>query len=217
MASEDAAANPPGQEMKDASVTTWIKRAQADDPIAAQQLWERYVHSLIELARPRLGRIRTVADEEDVVVIAFEKFLRAAKEGRFPKLDDRDDLWQILVLMTEQAAVDQIRQHLAAKRGGGETRGESAFAQGRPADATSQLGMNGVPGNEPTPEFAAMTVERYRQLLDSLGTDELRGIAIAKMDGHSNQEIADRFDLSLRSIERKLNLIRTIWLSEKPR
>jgi DNA-directed RNA polymerase specialized sigma24 family protein len=77
--------------------------------------------------------------------------------------------------------------------------------------------MNGVPGNEPTPEFAAMTVERYRALLDALTTDELREIAIAKMDGHSNQEIADLLDLSPRSIERKLNLIRAIWLGEKLR
>jgi DNA-directed RNA polymerase specialized sigma24 family protein len=190
---------------------------QSDDPIAAQQLWQRYVDRLIALARTRLGRIRTVADEEDVVVMAFEKFLRVAKEGRFPKLDDRDDLWQILVLMTEQVAVDEIRHRLAIKRGGGDIRGESAMAAGAPADASSLMGMNGVPGREPTPEFAALAVERYRELLAALQTDELREIAVAKMHGSSNDEIAASLNLSLRSVERKLNLIRSIWLAEKAR
>ncbi len=170
---------------------------------------------LIVLARARLGRVRTVADEDDVVVIAFEKFLRAAKEGRFPKLDDRDDLWQVLVLLTDQVAIDEIRRHLAAKRGGGEIRGESALAAGMGSNESVQLGMNGVPGREPTPEFAALAIERYRRLLDALKSDELRDVAIAKMDGHSNEEIAENLNLSLRSIERKLSLIRSIWLAER--
>ena len=198
--------------MADESVTTWIKRVQSD-PWAAQQIWQRYVGQLVALARARLRRVHTVADEDDVVVIAFEKFLRAAKAGRFPKLDDREDLWQILVLLTDRVAVDLIRRHLAVKRGGGEVRGESALAGGAVSDQSAQIGMNGVPGPEPTAEFAAMAVEQYRRLLDALKSDELRSIAIAKMDGHSNEEIAAELDLSLRSIERKLGLIRSIWLA----
>lgn len=203
--------------MTDASVTTWIKRIQSDDPVAAQHLWQRYVNRLITLARARLGRIRRVADEEDIVIVAFEKFLRAAKERRFPKLDDRNDLWQILVIMTEQAAVDEVRHQLASKRGGGEVRGESALGHGTAPGETGHVGLNDVPGREPTPEFAALTMERYRELLDALKSDELRDIAVAKMDGHSNLAIAELFDLSPRSVERKLNLIRTIWLAERSR
>ncbi len=201
--------------MSDESVTAWIKRVQSNDPRAAQQIWQRYVSQLVALARARLGRIRTVADEDDVVVIAFEKFLRAAQDGRFPKLDDRDDLWQVLVLLTDQVAVDVIRRHLATKRGGGEIRGESALAGEALSGESALLGINGVPGREPTPEFAALAVERYRRLLDALQSDELRDIAIAKMDGHSNDEIAAELNLSLRSIERKLSLIRSIWLAAR--
>lgn len=198
--------------MSDESVTVWIQQVQSKDPIAAQHLWKRYVHRLVELARVRLGSIRRVADEEDVVVTAFEKFLRAAHEGRFPNLSDRNDLWRVLVLLTEQVAIDEIRHQLADKRGGGRVQGESALANGE--FHSSQFGMNGVPGREPTPEFALSAAERYRELLDALKTDELRSIAMAKMDGYSNNEIATQLDLSPRSIERKLNLIRKIWLSE---
>ncbi len=197
--------------MTDASVTTWIQRVRANDPVAAQHLWERYVQRLVQLARSKLGHIRTVADEEDVVVVAFEKFLRAVDQSRFPKLSDRNDLWQILVLLTEQTAVDQIRIQIAEKRGGGEVRGESALWK-RNNGSSSQVGMTAVEGREPTPEFAAIAAERYRELLDALEDDELRDITIAKMDGYSNQEIAEQFGIGLRSVERKLNRIRTIWL-----
>ena len=196
--------------MTDASVTTWIRRIHASDPVAAQHLWERYVQRLVQLARSKLGHIRTVADEEDVVVVAFEKFLRAVDQSRFPKLSDRNDLWQVLVLLTEQTAIDQIRSQLADKRGGGEVRGESALWK-RNAEPSSQVGMTLVEGREPTPEFATLAAERFRELLDALEDDELHNIAIAKMDGYSNHEIAERFDIGLRSVERKLNRIRTIW------
>jgi DNA-directed RNA polymerase specialized sigma24 family protein len=198
--------------MPDESVTTWIQQVQSKDPVAAQHLWKRYVHRLVQLARARLGRMRRVSDEEDVVVIAFEKFLRAAKDGLFPNLSDRNDLWRVLVLLTEQAAVDVIRHQLADKRGGGTVQGESAIANAK--HDPSQFGINGVPGREPTPEFALAAAERYRELLTALTTDELRNIAMAKMDGYSNNEIAKQLDLSPRSIERKLNLIRKIWISE---
>ena len=35
-----------------------------------------------------------LADEEDVALSAFDSFCRGAEQGRFPRLDDRDDLWQ---------------------------------------------------------------------------------------------------------------------------
>jgi DNA-directed RNA polymerase specialized sigma24 family protein len=198
--------------MTDESVSAWIQQLHANDSVAAQKLWQRYVRRLIELARARLGSLRRVSDEEDVVVTAFEKFLRATAEGRFPELANRNDLWRILVLLTEQTAVDEIRHQLASKRGGGTVQGESALLN---RNDSSQLGINGVPGREPTPEFAAAAAERYRELLHALATDELRSIAIAKMDGHSTAEIAAHLQLSERTIERKLNLIRQIWLNEK--
>ena len=37
---------------------------------------------------------------EDVVVDAFDSLCRGVQAGRFPNLDDRDDLWQVLMLLT---------------------------------------------------------------------------------------------------------------------
>jgi DNA-directed RNA polymerase specialized sigma24 family protein len=48
-------------------------------------------------------------------------------------------------------------------------------------------------------------------LLDRLGDDELRQIALWRLMGYSNREIADMKGCSERTIERKLELIRAIW------
>lgn len=47
-----------------------------------------------------------VADEEDVVAVAFASFCRGIAANRFAVLDDRDDLWQVLVVLTERKAVE---------------------------------------------------------------------------------------------------------------
>ena len=81
------------------------------DSYAAQKLWERYLDRLVRLARRKLGGApRRAADEEDVAIAAFANFYRGVEAGRFSKLDDRDDLWQLLIVLTERNAIDQIRR-----------------------------------------------------------------------------------------------------------
>jgi len=113
------------------SVTLWIERLKAggeQTQQAAQKVWERYYPALLRLARRNLGNASVrVADEEDVVVNAFERFFRAAGEGRFPRLEDRDDLWQILLMLTERAASNQRRDGARQKRGGGAVRGKGGI------------------------------------------------------------------------------------------
>src|SRR5262245_12939433 len=87
----------------DHSISQWIIHLQASDPRAAQQFWDRFIDRLLRLARRKLGRLpRRAADEEDVAVSVFAAALQGISEGRFSKLDDRHDLWQILVMLTER-------------------------------------------------------------------------------------------------------------------
>ena len=69
-------------------------------------------------------------------------------------------------------------------------------------------------GNEPTPEFAAQVAEECQRLLDRLGDAGLREVALMKMEGHTNEEIAAQLNCGLRSVERKLRLIRGVWEQE---
>ena len=64
---------------------------------------------------------------------------------------------------------------------------------------------------EPSPEFAAECADQFRCLLDQLRHEDLRQIALLKMEGYTNQEIAARLDRGVATIERKLRTIRDIW------
>jgi DNA-directed RNA polymerase specialized sigma24 family protein len=190
------------------SDSQWLRQLQAGDPAAAQRLWELYFHRLVGLARIKLqGQPRRAADEEDVALSAFASFCRAAEAGRFPKLADRDDLWPLLVTLTERKAFNLVRDQGRQKRGGGNVQGESAFQGG---DSTAS-GINNCAGREPTPEFAAQVAEQCRRLLDILPGEEMRAIAVWKMEGETVPEIAARLSCAPSTIERRLRLIRQIW------
>src|ERR1700677_4012584 len=89
------------------SVTRWISQLKNGDRGAAEALWGAYFHRLVALARDRLrGTPRRAADEEDVALAAFDSFYRRAERGQFPKLEGRNDLWQLLFDITVRTAVD---------------------------------------------------------------------------------------------------------------
>ena len=65
-----------------------------------------------------------------------------------------------------------------------------------------------VIGNDPSPEMVLMMAESFERLLAHLGDGQLREIAVGKLEGFSNGELAERLDCSERTIERRLHLIR---------
>jgi DNA-directed RNA polymerase specialized sigma24 family protein len=195
------------------SVTHWLGRLKAGDQAAAQPLWEAYFRRLVERARRKLaGRPRPAADEEDVALSAFDSFCRGAEHGRFPRLDDRTDLWQLLVVIADRKAVDLVHHERRARRGGGKVLGEGALAGPGSSAADSPLGQ--IAGAEPTPEFAAQVAEECRRLLDRLGDAELRSVALWKMEGYTVEEIAARLGCVPRTVDRRLRLIRDLWQQE---
>jgi DNA-directed RNA polymerase specialized sigma24 family protein len=191
------------------SVTDWIGRLQAGDQTAAQPLWERYFRRLVGLARRQLqGALRGSADEEDVALSAFASFCRAALEGRFPRLADRDDLWRLLFALTLRKAHDLVRDQCRQKRGGSALLG--------PPHNPEEASPEKVLDREPTPEFAAQVAEECQRLLCRLDDAELRSVALWKMEGYTNEEIAQKLGRSDRTVERKLRLIRKAWEEEAP-
>ena len=192
------------------SISRWIDDLKEGDHVAAQKLWEEYLHKLIGLARKKLsGAPRRAADEEDVALSAFHSFCCGAEQGRFPQLNDRQDLWKLLVVITVRKSIDQLKYDHRQKRGGGNVRGESVLMNDeRP------FGLGDLPGSEPTPELAAMVAEQCDRLLDQLDDEDLRSIALWKMEGFTNDEIAGKLKRTRQTVQRKLNLIRSIWEHE---
>jgi DNA-directed RNA polymerase specialized sigma24 family protein len=183
------------------SITHWIWQLKNGDQAAAQQLWECYYRRLVSLARARLhGQPRRVADEEDVALSAFDSFCRGAAEGRFPQLADRDNLWPLLVVITSRKAADLIEYENRQKRSGGDEVAE----------------LNGLLSQDPSPAFALEMAEACQRLLGLLGDPTLQAVAVWKMEGYSEIEIANRLGCVPRSVRRKLRAIRQLWSQEAP-
>jgi DNA-directed RNA polymerase specialized sigma24 family protein len=63
-------------------------------------------------------------------------------------------------------------------------------------------------------DVALIVAEQLRQLMGLLPDEQLRLIAVAKMEGRTNKEIAGEMDCALRTVERRLGYIRAIWREE---
>lgn len=190
----------------DESVSQWLGQLQAGDRDAVEKLWQRYFRRLVGLARKKLeGTPRRAADEEDVALSAFDSFCRGAEHGRFPQLEDRDNLWRLLVTITARKAYQHLLHEGRQKRGGNAVLDEAALA------GPGEPGLEQLLGREPSPEFAAEVAEEYRRLLDALPDAELRSVAQWKLEGYTNEETAAKLGCAVRSVERKVRLIRGLW------
>ena len=191
------------------SITRWIGKLKEGDEAAAQNLWERYFERLVLLGRKKLGtNPRRAGDEEDVALSAMDSFFQGARDGQFPKLKDRDNLWRLLVVITARKAADHVEHERRQKRGGGNVITESVLDA---AVEGEQRGIEAIIGAEPSPEFAFMVVEQLEVLLARLEDSIAREVATMKLEGYANKEIAAKIGCSLRTVERKLWVIRTKW------
>ncbi len=194
------------------SVTYWIDGLKAgnDDPI--QRLWDRYFQRLVRLASTRLpNHARRAVDEEDIALSAFQSFCERARKGQFPELANRDDLWRVLFAITVRKAIGAVRHQTRKKRGGGQVLGESALGHDEPSQS-AQLAR--YLSREPTPDDAAELADHLDTLFARLNDVILRVIAFQKLQGLSSEEIGRSLEISARTVDRKLQLIRALWSEE---
>ena len=200
------------QQRQKGSVSCWLEGLRSGEDSALRYLWERYCERLVRLAQKKLPPARRrVADEEDVALSAFHSLCRGAREERFSNLHNRDNLWSLLTFITVQKVADRIAHDLAQKRGGGKVRGHSALAA---AESSASARFDAVLAKGPSPATLAIWSEEYERLLKSLGDDVLCEIAQLRVEGFTLDEIAVKMNRAKRTIARKLELIRKIWLQE---
>lgn len=196
------------------SVTDWIFRLKDNDSDAAQNLWDRYLQHLIHLASRKLrDSSKRTSDEDDIVAEVFNDFLQGVAQSRFRQLHDRNDLWQVLAMLTDRKVISRKRREGAAKRGANRTRGESVFRK-RGDDGDMSPGIAIVPGRDDDPAMAAEFADTLSHLLKLLSDPVLQAIARDQLAGFSQQEIAERNQISIPTVQRKLRLIRDKWNQE---
>ena len=156
-----------------------------------ERLWHRYYERLVSLARKTLGAQSRGVSAEDIAQSAFKSFYFRAQDDKFPRLNDRDDLWKILITITLRKA--WRKRDREAKRG----------LPGDPEIIAQELA-----GDGPTPATAAAVTDEFRRLFRLLDDPVLSAIALMKMEGHTNREIADVMEISVATVERKLQLTR---------
>jgi DNA-directed RNA polymerase specialized sigma24 family protein len=176
---------------------------------AQQELWDRYFHRVVALARKKLeGVRRATEDEEDVAVSVLKSLFLRIGTNRLPVLRDRNNLWPLLVKITACKVINLRNRNAAVKRGGRRLRDGSTPPHKKSGDAACQI--DELIAQEPTPQFSAQVAEEYEQLVSAL-PDSLKLVAQRKVEAYTNAEIAAELGVVERTIERKLKLIRAIW------
>jgi DNA-directed RNA polymerase specialized sigma24 family protein len=193
------------------SITRCVAELKDGNREAARVLWERYFAQLVRVARQRRGLAwcgGAEADEEDAALSAFASFCAGAVDGQFPRMNDREELWRLLVVIAARKVGDQLDRARAQKRGGNRNRVEPASDRAWVAELPAAF------SREPTTEAAAIVAEETDRLLDRLGDETLQSIALWRMEGHAVEEIAQRLGCTRRTVTRKVEMIRNAWKRE---
>ncbi len=192
--------------MDNESVTGWIDQLSDGNQQAAEQLWQHISQRLHDFAQQKLDRqIRRHYDEHDAANSAFNSLCHGLADGRL-EAENRDALWGLLAVITSRKISAQRRYLKRKKRGGGNVRGESGFAE------FGDAGINAIVGNQQTSAVLAEVAESCALLLDAVADETMKQIVLLKFQGATNAEIASELHCTERTIERKLERIRRIWI-----
>ena len=195
------------------SVTGLIIDLRSDEPavreVAARLVWGRYFQELLALARNQLSaRIRCREDEEDVLQSMYKSFCIRQRRGDFD-LANRDELWNMLVQITLRKARNTAHRHLQGKRD--IRREEVEAAADRSGGDLPGTILDQIDSDGPTPAEAALMNEALERRFQLLKDPDLRRIALWKLEGYTNPEIAAERRCTVRTVERKLERIRAYW------
>lgn len=189
------------------SVTGWLRQVKGGDDDAAGRLWDRYFQRIVGIARRRLTGIGAPFDEEDVALSSFDRVIRAIRSDRLDDPADRFEFWGLLRLNAERRLSDRLKMEGAGKRGGGRSPSDE-----RPRHFRSDVALDQLAAQMADPQVELAMSETCRNLLDSLQDDELQQVAIWKLEGLTNDEIANSLGYSRRTVQRMVRNIRELWV-----
>lgn len=188
-----------------------FERFKSGDSEAANEIISTYYDRVCKVARRRIKQRRLLGSgSQDIAASVFESLWRKADQGDFDEqaLTSGDEFWRLLSAMVKFKTENHVRREMAAKRGGGQIRGESVFLQ---RNAMEGPGIGGEAGDMLDPSEIAEFRGEYERMMGDLSDEHLREIVTLRMEGYKVAEIADKFGKSDRWVKRKLREIRDQW------
>jgi RNA polymerase sigma-70 factor (ECF subfamily) len=178
-----------------------MTRLRRGDNAAAAEVFERFAHRLVSLARTHLeGRIRRKVDPEDVIQSVLKSFFVRYKEGQFA-LDDWNNLWSMLVVITLRKCGHQVAHYRAACR--------SLDREIAPAMASDEaLHDWEAVARDPTPSQVALLTEAVTQLMIGMNDEQERQILELALQGFAVSDISARVGRGERTVQRILKRVR---------
>lgn len=186
------------------TVTFWIHRLREGSTAAQEALWKEYHPKVLRFARLKLPAIfQRVSDEEDVALSVLKSVFIGTSEGRFPRVVDRHSLWALIMATATHKSIDLIRQQTRLKRGGVH---ESDVPNSNPD-------LQSFASPLPPADYALQVREQLNIFLDALAAEdpELLQIVVRRMQGFSTFEIAKALTCSKRTVQRRLQRVRSEW------
>jgi len=181
------------------SITNWIDALRSGDEAAAEELWHRYFSQLMRIARSRMSTLpRTTYDEEDAAISTFRVLCHKLREGNYPELTGRDELWHLMLKVLVRKVLSRAEYEGAEKR----------------QVPVSLTGLEEAVGTVVTESVPLLVADECEELFAKLKDPNLEQVVVWKLDGFTNEEIATRMRKTKRTIQRMLSLIRNVWSEE---
>jgi DNA-directed RNA polymerase specialized sigma24 family protein len=178
-----------------------MSRLRQRDNAAAAEVFRRFSHRLVALARTHLeARVRRKVDAEDVIQSVLKSFFIRYQEGQF-HLDDWNNLWSMLVVITLRKCGHQVAHYRAACR--------SVERETVPLAASDEAVHDWeAVARDPTPSQAALLAEAVTELMTDLNDALERQILEMALQGFVTADISSRVGRGERTVQRVLQRVR---------
>lgn len=171
-----------------------ITGLENDQSKAQNAVFDEYHQKLIAMVRSNVnGRLSRRLDASDVVQSALRTFFLHAREQKF-QIEQRSELWSLLVTITLNKLRNQARFHNADKRS---------------PDREEQNGHipTSLLGRTPDPRDAALINDEVESIVSQLRPFH-QEIAERILAGQPSAEIATATNRSLRTVRRVENILK---------
>lgn len=173
----------------------WLGNLADGRADAVEEFWERYGDALQRVAERQIASwLRKRVDPEDVVQSACRTFFRRAGQGDF-SLDNKDDLWKLLLTITLNKARMQARFHSRNRRNVSKEQAMPEAASLQPAEWNNAI---------ESIELKDMLEKAFADY-----DDEKKKLLDMWLEGRTQNEIAKEIGCSERTVRRMQDRIRS--------